>query len=136
MMELLQRGAKEGWFTYNGRLNKAEANMGNGECGVFLSSSAYIGNLTRASEGKFTWATGPLPRMGGYPQGNSIIGGASCGCSRAPSPRSTRASRSSSSTSRPPRTRRGGGRHRLPADLEQRGEGDGGIGPLRQASRP
>src|SRR5919198_5524452 len=52
MMELLQRGAKEGWFTYNGRLNKAEANMGNGECGVFLTSSAYIGNLTRASEGK------------------------------------------------------------------------------------
>jgi len=76
MMELLQRGAKEGWFTYNGRLNKAEANMGNGECGVFLSSSAYIGNLTRASEGKFTWATGPLPRLAGYPQGSSIIGGA------------------------------------------------------------
>jgi len=70
MMELLQRGAKEGWFTYNGRLNKAEANMGNGECGVFLSSSAYIGNLTRASEGKFT------PRLAGYPQGSSIIGGA------------------------------------------------------------
>jgi sn-glycerol 3-phosphate transport system substrate-binding protein len=76
MMELLQRGVKEGWFTYNGRLNKAEANMGNGECGVFLSSSAYIGNLTKASEGKFTWATGPLPRLAGFPQGNSIIGGA------------------------------------------------------------
>ncbi len=76
MMELLQRGAKEGWFTYNGRLNKAEANMGGGECGIFLSSSAYIGNLTRASDGKFTWGTGPLPRMSGYPQGNSIIGGA------------------------------------------------------------
>ncbi len=76
MMELLQRGAKEGWFTYNGRLNKAEANMGGGECGIFLSSSAYIGNLTRASDGKFTWGTGALPRMSGYPQGNSIIGGA------------------------------------------------------------
>src|SRR5438552_17521308 len=76
MMDLLARGAKEGWFTYNGRLNKAEANMGAGECGVFLSSSAYIGNLTRASDGKFTWGTGALPRMSGYPQGNSIIGGA------------------------------------------------------------
>jgi sn-glycerol 3-phosphate transport system substrate-binding protein len=76
MMEMLQRGAKDGWFTYNGRLNKAEANMGNGECGVFLSSSAYIGNLTRASEGKFTWGTGPLPRLAGFPQGSSIIGGA------------------------------------------------------------
>jgi sn-glycerol 3-phosphate transport system substrate-binding protein len=76
MMELLARGSREGWFTYNGRLNKAEANMGAGECGVFLSSSAYIGNLARASEGKFTWGTGFLPRMAGFPQGNSILGGA------------------------------------------------------------
>lgn len=76
MLALLQRGAKEGWFTYNGRLNRAEANMGNGECGVFLSSSAYIGNLTKASESKFAWATGPLPRLAGFPHGNSIIGGA------------------------------------------------------------
>jgi sn-glycerol 3-phosphate transport system substrate-binding protein len=77
MMERLARGAKEGWFTYNGRLSKAEANMGGGECGIFTTSSAYIAGLTRASEGKFTWGTGPLPRMGGYPQGNAIIGGAS-----------------------------------------------------------
>ncbi len=77
MMEQLARGAKEGWFTYNGRLSKAEANMGGGECGIFTTSSAYIAGLTRASEGKFTWGTGPLPKMGGYPQGNAIIGGAS-----------------------------------------------------------
>jgi sn-glycerol 3-phosphate transport system substrate-binding protein len=76
MMELLQRGTKEGWFTYNGRLNKAEANMGGGECGIFTTSSAYIGNITKTAEGKFTWGTGPLPRLSGYPQGNSIIGGA------------------------------------------------------------
>ena len=76
MMELLARGVKEGWFTYHGRLNKAEANMGAGECGIFMTSSAYIGNLTRVSEGKFTWGTGFLPRLAGYPQGNSIIGGA------------------------------------------------------------
>src|SRR5712692_4924256 len=76
MMELLQRGVKEGWITYNGRLNKAESNMSAGECGIFLSSSAYMGNLGRAAEGKFTWGTGQLPRLAGYPQGNSIIGGA------------------------------------------------------------
>jgi sn-glycerol 3-phosphate transport system substrate-binding protein len=76
MMDVLARGSKEGWFTYNGRLNKAEANMGAGECGIFLTSSAYIGNLGRASEGKFTWGTGYLPRLAGFPQGNSIIGGA------------------------------------------------------------
>jgi len=28
------------------------------------------------SEGKFTWGTGFLPRLAGFPQGNSIIGGA------------------------------------------------------------
>ena len=76
MMELLARGAKEGWFTYNGRLNKAETNMGAGECGIFLTSSAYIGNLGRTAEGKFTWGTGFLPRLSGFPQGNSILGGA------------------------------------------------------------
>jgi len=76
MLETLARGSKEGWFTYNGRLSKAEANMGGGECGIFTSSSAYIAGLTRASEGKFAWGTGPLPKMTGYPQGNSIIGGA------------------------------------------------------------
>jgi sn-glycerol 3-phosphate transport system substrate-binding protein len=76
MMETLARGVKEGWFTYHGRLNKAEANMGAGDCGIFLTSSAYIGNLTRVSEGKFTWGTGFLPRLAGFPQGNSIIGGA------------------------------------------------------------
>src|SRR5437773_2511903 len=76
MLDLLARGAKEGWFIYNGRINKAEAVMNAGECGIFMTSSAFIGNLTRASEGKFTWGTGPLPRLGGFPQGNSIIGGA------------------------------------------------------------
>jgi sn-glycerol 3-phosphate transport system substrate-binding protein len=76
MMEILARGAKEGWFTYGGRANKAEALMTAGECGIFTTSSAYIGNLTRASEGKFTWGTGSLPRLTGFPQGNSIIGGA------------------------------------------------------------
>jgi sn-glycerol 3-phosphate transport system substrate-binding protein len=75
-MEMLARGVKEGWFTYNGRLNKAEANMGAGECGIFLSSSAFMGNLARQAEGKFTWGTGFLPRLAGFPQGNSIIGGA------------------------------------------------------------
>ncbi len=76
MMDLLARGSKEGWYTYNGRGPKGEANMGAGECGIFISSSAFIAGLTRASEGKFTWATGSLPHMDGLPQGNSIIGGA------------------------------------------------------------
>jgi len=76
MLELLARGSKEGWYTYKGRGPKAEANMSAGECGVFISSSAYIAGLTRAAEGKFGWSTGSLPHMDGFPQGNSIIGGA------------------------------------------------------------
>jgi sn-glycerol 3-phosphate transport system substrate-binding protein len=76
MLETLARGAREGWFTYNGRLNKAEANFGAGECGIFLTSSAAIGNFARVAEGKFAWGTGFLPRLAGFPQGNSIIGGA------------------------------------------------------------
>jgi sn-glycerol 3-phosphate transport system substrate-binding protein len=76
MMELLARGAKEGWYTYNGRGPKAEASMAAGECGIFISSSAFIAGLARASEGKFAWSTGSLPHMDGLPQGNSIIGGA------------------------------------------------------------
>src|SRR5262249_57537956 len=47
-----------------------------GEWRIFTTSSAYIGNLTRAAEGKFTWGTGFLPRLAGFTQGNSIIGGA------------------------------------------------------------
>ena len=62
------RGAKEGWFTYSGRLNKAEALMSGGECGIFTTSSAYIGNLTATAEGKFTWGTGSLPRLAGFPR--------------------------------------------------------------------
>jgi sn-glycerol 3-phosphate transport system substrate-binding protein len=77
MLELLARGAREGWFTYNGRLSKAEANMNGGECGLFTTSSAAIAGLTRAAEGKFAWGTGFLPKMVGFPQGGEIIGGAS-----------------------------------------------------------
>ncbi len=99
MMELLQRGAKEGWFTYNGRLNRAESNMGNGECGVFLSSSAYIGNLTRASRG--VQGRRAVLQVSGVHRQPGMVGG----------------------------------RDGLPADLEQRGEGDGSLRALRQASR-
>ena len=48
-----------------------------GECGIFTTASSYVWNLTRDSEGKFTWGTGFLPRLAGFPQGNSIFGGAS-----------------------------------------------------------
>src|SRR5205814_1111178 len=40
MLELLQRGAREGWFVYNGRLNKAEDNMGVAQFFKYLASTA------------------------------------------------------------------------------------------------
>jgi len=80
---------------------------------------------------------GPLPRMGGYPQGNSIIGGATLWWLKGAKPEEYKGVaqlfKYLASTENQALV---GGRHRLPADLEQRGEGDGGIGPLRQASRP
>ena len=69
MMELLARGAKEGWFTYGGRVNKAEALMTAGECGIFTTSSAYIGNLTRAARASSRGAPGSLPRLARLPAG-------------------------------------------------------------------
>src|ERR1051325_2837542 len=62
MMELLARGAKEGWFTYNGPLNKAEGNMGDGESGVFTPSSA----LNQINPGKTTTNSQGI-RLGNYP---------------------------------------------------------------------
>jgi sn-glycerol 3-phosphate transport system substrate-binding protein len=75
LWDLLTRWQKEGIFTYSGRGNKGDQPIINGEAAVGLASTALVGTLTKT--GKFEWSTGYLPRMAGYPQGNSIIGGAS-----------------------------------------------------------
>ncbi len=75
-MTTLARWQKEGIYTYGGRGPKAEAMFAGGECGIFSTSSGFIGGLVQASTGKFQWGTGDLPRFKGYPQGDSIIGGA------------------------------------------------------------
>jgi sn-glycerol 3-phosphate transport system substrate-binding protein len=75
ILELITRWQKEGIFTYSGRGSKADQPIGNGEAAIGLASTALVGGMTRLA--KFDWGTGPLPRLAGYPQGNSIIGGAS-----------------------------------------------------------
>jgi sn-glycerol 3-phosphate transport system substrate-binding protein len=110
MMELLARGAKEGWFTYGGRENKADALMTAGECGIFTTSSVYGENLSRVSEGKFTWATGFLPRLAGFPQGNSIIAGAALWVMKGAKPEEYRGVAQFLKYVASPRTRRGGRR--------------------------
>jgi sn-glycerol 3-phosphate transport system substrate-binding protein len=71
---MLTRWQKEGIYTYSGRTSKGDQPIVNGEAAIGLASTALVGTLTRTA--KFDWGTGNLPRMAGYPQGNSIIGGA------------------------------------------------------------
>ena len=75
LLDLLTRWKDEGIFTYSGRGNKGDQPIINGEAAVGLASTALVGTLAKTA--KFEWGTGNLPRISGYPIGNSIIGGAS-----------------------------------------------------------
>ena len=68
---------KEGVFSYSGRTNTGEGRFTSGECPLFLTSSAFFGNVK--ANAKFDWSNAPMPYypdVAGAPQ-NSIIGGAS-----------------------------------------------------------
>jgi len=75
ILDLLSRWKDEGIFTYSGRGSKGDQPIINGEAAIGLASTALVGTLTKTA--KFEWGTGNLPRIAGYPVGNSIIGGAS-----------------------------------------------------------
>ncbi len=75
IMELLARWQKEGVFTYSGRGSRGDQATINGEAAISLASTTLVGTLSKSA--KFNWGTGYLPKLSGYPQGNSIIGGAS-----------------------------------------------------------
>jgi sn-glycerol 3-phosphate transport system substrate-binding protein len=75
LMDLLSRWQAQGLFTYSGRGSKGDQPVVNGEAAIGIASTALVGRLTQTA--KFEWGTGFLPRLSGYPQGNSIIGGAS-----------------------------------------------------------
>jgi len=75
ILDLLSRWSNEGTFTYSGRTSKGDQPTTNGEAAIGLASTALVGTLTKTA--KFEWGTGNLPRIAGYPIGNSIIGGAS-----------------------------------------------------------
>ncbi|HYB20377.1 MAG TPA: sn-glycerol-3-phosphate ABC transporter substrate-binding protein UgpB [Thermodesulfobacteriota bacterium] len=75
VMEILARWQKEGIFTYSGRGARGDQPTINGEAAISLASTALVGTLARTA--KFDWGTGYLPKLSGYPQGNSIVGGAS-----------------------------------------------------------
>jgi len=75
ILDLLSRWKDEGIFTYSGRGSKGDQPIINGEAAIGLASTALVGTLAKTA--KFEWGTGNLPRIAGYPVGNSIIGGAS-----------------------------------------------------------
>jgi sn-glycerol 3-phosphate transport system substrate-binding protein len=68
---------KDGVFSYSGRTNTGEGRFTSGECPIFLTSSAFFGNVR--ANAKFDWGNTVMPYypdVAGAPQ-NSIIGGAS-----------------------------------------------------------
>jgi sn-glycerol 3-phosphate transport system substrate-binding protein len=68
---------KDKSFDYAGRTNTGEGRFTSGECPIFLTSSAFYGNVK--GNAKFDFAAVPMPYypdVAGAPQ-NSIIGGAS-----------------------------------------------------------
>jgi len=68
---------KDKTFDYSGRTNTGEGRFTSGECPIFLTSSAFYGNVKANAKFKFTNARMPYyPDVKGAPQ-NSIIGGAS-----------------------------------------------------------
>jgi len=75
-VQMLADFAKNGWFTYSGRRNEAEARFFSGECAMLTSSSGAQANIRKNA--KFDFSVNFLPyndSINGAPQ-NSIIGGA------------------------------------------------------------
>jgi sn-glycerol 3-phosphate transport system substrate-binding protein len=66
---------KDNVYSYGGRQGTADPKFINGDCAMYIQSSALIGGFTRGV--KFDWGTGELPHWGPpYKKATSIIGGA------------------------------------------------------------
>jgi sn-glycerol 3-phosphate transport system substrate-binding protein len=76
-LEHLVELQKDKTYDYSGRTNTGEGRFTSGECPIFLTSSAFFGNVK--ANAKFDFGAAPMPYypdQAGAPQ-NSIIGGAS-----------------------------------------------------------
>ena len=76
-LETLVELQKDKTYDYSGRTNTGEGRFTSGECAIFLTSSAFFGNIR--ANAKFEFGAAPMPYypdVTGAPQ-NSIIGGAS-----------------------------------------------------------
>ncbi|MEX2146250.1 MAG: sn-glycerol-3-phosphate ABC transporter substrate-binding protein UgpB [Candidatus Rokuibacteriota bacterium] len=66
---------KDNVYSYGGRAGTADPKFVNGDCAMYIQSSALIGGFTKGV--KFDWGTGELPHWGApYRKATSIIGGA------------------------------------------------------------
>ena len=76
-LEKLIELKKDNSYDYSGRTNTGEGRFTSGECPIFLTSSAFFGQVRANAKFDFTNAPMPYyPDVEGAPQ-NSIIGGAS-----------------------------------------------------------
>ncbi len=76
-LEHLMELQKDKTYDYAGRTNTGEGRFTSGECAIYLTSSAFFGNVKAQAKFNFTAAPMPYyPDVKGAPQ-NSIIGGAS-----------------------------------------------------------
>lgn len=76
-LEKLVELQKDKTYDYAGRTNQGEGRFTSGECAIYLTSSAFFGNVK--AQAKFNFTAAPMPYytdVKGAPQ-NSIIGGAS-----------------------------------------------------------
>jgi sn-glycerol 3-phosphate transport system substrate-binding protein len=70
-----QKWAKDKVLVYGGREYDANAPFLAGEFGMLVQSTSSLGGILSSAKGKFEVGTAFLPKMPGYPNGNSVVGG-------------------------------------------------------------
>jgi len=75
VLESWTKLAKENIFLYGGAEYSANAAFQGGQIAILLQSTSSLSGIEKGSP--FKVGTGFLPRLEGYPRGNSVIGGAS-----------------------------------------------------------
>jgi sn-glycerol 3-phosphate transport system substrate-binding protein len=131
-MAQLAAWQKENVFSYGGRRGDADPKFLSGECGMYMQSSALIGGFTKGAT--FKWGTGQLPSYGApYKRATSIIGGGHPvgheGQAGGGEPRDRALPQVHLRHQPADVVARD---HRLPRDLQQRGEEPGGGIPLQE----
>lgn len=75
VLDMWVRLAKQGIFIYGGPEYSANSAFQGGQIAMLMQSTSSLAGITKGS--KFKVGTAFLPRLAGYPSGNSVIGGAS-----------------------------------------------------------